>query len=362
MTSQVTWSNPLCAVMAVRSRAAAVMIATLWVGSAAAGDQVRIVGSSTVYPFTAAVAEHLGRTGAAKPPVVEASGTGGGMKLFCAGLGVQQASATNASRRMKKGEFHQCARNGVREIVEVNVGFDGLTVAQSKHATPLNLTLTQLFLALAKEVPDRDGRLIANPYRSWSDIDRTLPNVRIEVLGPPPTSGTRDSLHELFLRKGAERLLPLANLKRLDPTAFDRVWKTLREDGLYVEAGENDNLIVQKIEANRNALGIFGFSFLAENVTRLRGIVLDGVEPEFENIASGRYGGARRIYVYLKKAHIGVIPGLDRFATEYVSSRAIGEEGYLAKKGLVTLPSAEADAVRKTVSDMIPMSSEPLTH
>jgi phosphate transport system substrate-binding protein len=342
--------------------AAAAMIATLCASSAAARDQVRIVGSSTVYPFTAAVAEQLGRTGGARPPVVEATGTGGGMKLFCAGVGVQHAGATNASRRMKKGEFEQCARNGVREIVEINVGFDGLTIAQSKNATPMKLTLAQLFLAIAKEVPGPDGRLIANPYRTWSDIDRTLPNVRIEVLGPPPTSGTRDSLHELFLQKGAERFLPLANLKRLDPKAFERAWKTLREDGFYVEAGEDDNLIVQKIEANRNALGIFGFSFLDENVARLRGVALDEVEPEFESITSGRYKGARRIYVYLKKAHIGVVPGLARFATEYVSSRAIGEDGYLAKKGLVTLPVAEADAVRKAVSDMTPMSYESLTH
>jgi len=337
------------------------MIAVLCASSAAAGDQVRIIGSSTVYPFTAAVAEQLGRTGGARPPVVEATGTGGGMKLFCASLSAQHASATNASRRMKKGEFEQCARNGVREIVEINVGFDGLTIAQSKQGPPMRLTLTQLFLAIAKEVPDPDGRLIPNPYRTWSDIDRTLPNVRIEVLGPPPTSGTRDSLHELFVQKGAEQLLPLANLKRLDPKAFDRAWKTLREDGLYVEAGENDNLIVQKIEANRNAVGIFGFSFLDGNVARLRGVALDGVEPDFENIAGGRYSGARRVYVYLKKAHLGVVPGLDKFATEYVSPRAIGEEGYLAKKGLVTLPKAEADAVRKAVSDMIPMSSEPLT-
>jgi phosphate transport system substrate-binding protein len=298
----------------------------------------------------------------ARPPVVEATGTGGGMKLFCAGVSVQHAGATNASRRMKKSEFEQCARNGVREIVEINVGFDGLTVAQSKDASPLKLTLTQLFLAIAKEVPDADGRLIANPYRTWSDIDRKLPNVRIEVLGPPPTSGTRDSLHELLLKKGAERILPLANLKKLDPKAFERVWKTLREDGFYVEAGENDNLIVQKIEANRNALGIFGFSFLEGNAARLRGIALDGVEPDFATITSGRYNGARRVYVYLKKAHIGVVPGLEKFATEYVSSRAIGEEGYLAKKGLVTLPKAEADVVRKAVSEMIPMSSDALTH
>jgi phosphate transport system substrate-binding protein len=342
--------------------AAAVMLVTLCASSAAARDQVRIVGSSTMYPFAAAVAEQLGRTRAARPPVVEATGTGSGMKLFCAGVGLQHAGATNASRRMKKGEFEQCARNGVREIVEINVGFDGLTIAQSKSAAPVKLTLAQLFLAIAKEVPGPDGRLVANPYRTWSEIDRTLPNVRIEVLGPPPTSGTRDSLHELLLQKGAERILPLANLKRLDPKAFERAWKTLREDGLYVESGEDDNLIVQKIDANRNALGIFGFSFLDENVARLRGIALDGVEPDFASITSGRYKGARRMYVYLNKAHIGVVPDLAKFATEYVSSRAIGPDGYLAKKGLVTLPKAEADAVRNTVSDMTPMSSESLTY
>ena len=330
--------------------------------AAQARDQIRIVGSSTVYPFTTAVAEQLGRSGGAKTPVVESTGTGGGMKLFCAGVGVEHPDATNASRRIKKGEFELCQKNGVKDVVEINIGFDGLTLAQSKQGPAIKLTLAQLFMAIAKEVPGPDGKLVANPHRNWSDIDRALPNVKIEVLGPPPTSGTRDSLHELFLEKGAEQIPALAALKKSDPKAFDRAWKTLREDGGYVEAGENDNVIVQKLEGNRNAFGVFGFSFLDENAARLRGVALDGVEPEFENITNGKYKGARRMYVYVKKAHVGVVPNLDKFAAEYVSPRAIGEDGYLAKKGLVTLPKTEAETVRKAVLGMAPMSPEPLTN
>jgi phosphate transport system substrate-binding protein len=341
---------------------ALVSVGMLAASAAQARDQIRIVGSSTVYPFTTAVAEQLGRTGGVKTPVVESTGTGGGMKLFCTGVGVEHPDVTNASRRMKKGEFESCQKGGVKDIVEINIGFDGLTMAQSKQGTPVKLTLGQLFLALAKEVPGPDGKMIANPYKNWSDIDKSLPNFKIEVLGPPPTSGTRDSLHELFMEKGAEQVPAVLALKKSDNKAFERAWKTLREDGAYVEAGENDNVIVQKIEANRNAFGIFGYSFLEENAGKLRGVALDGVEPEFENITSGKYKGARRMYVYIKKAHVGLVPGLDKFAAEYVSPRAIGEDGYLAKKGLVTLPKTEADAVRKAVTGMTPMSGDPLTN
>ncbi len=340
---------------------ALVAAGTLVAGSASARDQIRIVGSSTVYPFTTAVAEQLGKTAGIKTPVVESTGTGGGMKLFCAGVGVQHPDASNASRRMKKGEFADCQKNGVKDIVEINIGFDGLTVAQSKQGTPIKLTLAQLLLAVAKEVPGPDGKLVANPNRNWSDIDKSLPNVKIEVLGPPPTSGTRDSFHELLLEKGAEQVPSLVQLKKSDAKAFDRVWKTLREDGAYVEAGENDNVIVAKLEANRNAYGVFGFSFLEENSAKLRGVPLDGVAPEFDNITSGKYPGARRMYVYVKKQHVGIVPGIDKFAAEYVSPKAIGEDGYLAKKGLVTLPKSEADTMRKAVQGMAPMSPEPLS-
>ncbi|MDP2294852.1 MAG: PstS family phosphate ABC transporter substrate-binding protein [Pseudolabrys sp.] len=330
-------------------------------GAAQARDQIRVVGSSTVYPFTTAVAEQFGKTSGMKTPVVESTGTGGGMKLFCAGVGQKQPDVTNASRRRTQGEYEMCQKNGVKDIVELNVGFDGLTVAQSKAGTPLKLTLSQLLFAVAKEVPGPDGKLIANPYKNWSDIDKSLPNVKIEVLGPPPTSGTRDSFHELLLEKGAEQVPALAALKKSDSKAFDKVWKTLREDGVYVEAGENDNVIVAKLEANKNAFGVFGFSFLEENSAKLRGVPLNGVEPEFESVTTGKYPGARRMYVYFKKAHIGLVPGIDKFAAEYVSNKALGADGYLAKKGLVTLPKNELEAVRKGVLGMQVMSAEPLT-
>jgi phosphate transport system substrate-binding protein len=323
--------------------ALATLVATT--AGAAARDQIRIVGSSTVYPFTTAVAEQFGKSGAGKTPVVESTGTGGGMKLFCAGVGVGHPDLTNASRRMKIGEFEGCQKNGVKDIVEINIGIDGLTIAQSKAGPAMKLTLAQVFLALAEQVPDKDGKLVPNPYKSWSDIDKSLPAIKIEVLGPPPTSGTRDSLHELFLEKGAEEIPALKALKKSDAKAFDKLWKSIRKDGAYVEAGENDNVIVQKIEANKNAFGIFGFSFLEENLAKLKGVALNGGEPTYDNIAAGKYVGSRRMYVYAKKAHVGVVPGIDKFMAEYVSAKAMSKDGYLARKGLVALPKAEADNV-----------------
>jgi phosphate transport system substrate-binding protein len=331
-------------------------------GSASARDQIRIVGSSTVYPFTTAVAEQFGKTSGFKTPVVESTGTGGGIKLFCDGIGVDKADAVNASRRLKLNEAEACAKNGVTDIVEIKVGFDGLTLSQSKGGPGLKLTLGQLFLALAKEVPGADGKMIPNPNKTWSDIDKSLPNVKIEVLGPPPTSGTRDSLHELFMEAGANQLPALQALKKADAKAFEKAWKSIREDGFYVEAGENDNVIVQKLDANKNAFGIFGYSFLEENAAKLRGVALDGVEPTFENIADGKYKGARPLFVYVKKQHVGVIPGLDKFVAEYVSAKAAGADGYLSKKGLVALPKAEADKVRAAATQLQPLALGQLTN
>jgi phosphate transport system substrate-binding protein len=325
----------------------ALMVATA--GEAVARDQIRIVGSSTVYPFTTAVAEQFGKTSGMKTPVVESTGTGGGMKLFCAGVGESHPDATNASRRMKKGEFETCAKNGVTDIIEIAVGYDGLTIAHSKTAQPVKLTRKQVFLALAKEVPGSDGKLIPNPYKNWNEIDPALPAQKIEVLGPPPTSGTRDSFHELMLEKGAESIESLAALKKADEKAFEKVWKSIREDGAYVEAGENDNVIVQKLEANAKAFGVFGFSFLEENIGKLQGVSLEGVAPTFESIADGSYKASRKMFVYVKKAHIGVVPGLDKFVAEYVSEKATGEEGYLPEKGLVALPAEEHKAVAAAV-------------
>jgi phosphate transport system substrate-binding protein len=326
-------------------------------GAAEARDQIRVVGSSTVYPFTTTVAEQFGKSGGGKTPVVESTGTGGGMKLFCAGVGEGHPDATNASRAMKKSEFDDCQKNGVKDIVEIKIGFDGLTLAQSKQGPDMKITLGQLFLALAKEVPGADGKLVANPNKNWSDIDKSLPNIKIEVLGPPPTSGTRDSLHELFMERGAESIPALATIKKADAKLFDKAWKTLREDGAYVEAGENDNVIVQKLEANKNAFGVFGYSFLEENAAKLKGVALNGTVPTFEAIAGGKYQGSRPLFVYIKKQHVGVVPGLDKFAAEYVSAKALGEDGYLGKKGLVTLPKAELDVVRKSVTGLSPMQA-----
>ncbi|MCB1483305.1 MAG: PstS family phosphate ABC transporter substrate-binding protein [Hyphomicrobiaceae bacterium] len=343
------------------ARAAAVAVAvTSFTGIAMARDQIRIVGSSTVYPFTTAVAEQFGKANGGKTPIVESTGTGGGMKIFCEGVGEDKADATNASRRIKKSEFELCAKNGVTEIVEIKVGIDGLTVAQSKQGPAIKLTRKQLFQALAEQVPDKDGKLVANPYKNWSDIDPALPNVKIEVLGPPPTSGTRDSFHELIMEKGADEFDSLKALKKEDSKAFDAVWKSMRKDGAYIEAGENDNVIVQKLEANKNAFGIFGFSFLEENTAKLKGVPIEGVEPTYDNISSGKYKGARDLFIYIKKAHVGVIPGLDKFVAEYVSDKALGADGYLADKGLVTLPKDALDSVKKTASSMEPLKGDDL--
>jgi phosphate transport system substrate-binding protein len=318
----------------------------LFAGPAMARDEIRIVGSSTVYPFTTAVAENFGKTSGMKTPVVESTGTGGGMKLFCAGTGEAHPDFTNASRRIKKSEFEDCAKNGVTDIVEIKIGFDGLTLAASKEAPAIKLTKQQIFMALARQVPDKDGKLVDNPYQMWSDIDASLPAAKIEVLGPPPTSGTRDSFAELALEVGASKFESLAAMKKADAKAYDAVWKAVREDGAYVEAGENDNLIVQKLQANPAALGIFGFSFLEENSSTIKGLEIEGVAPSYETVASGDYKLARPLYVYAKKQHVGTIPGMAEFVAEYVSDKAIGEDGYLSDKGLITLPGDAAEKSR----------------
>ncbi len=318
----------------------------------AARDQIRIVGSSTVYPFTTAVAEEFGKTSGMKTPVVESTGTGGGFKLFCAGVGEEHPDFTNASRAIKKSEFEDCQKNGVTDIVEIKVGFDGLAFAHSASAPELKLTKQQIFMALAKEVPDKDGKLVPNPYTMWNEIDPSLPAQKIEVYGPPPTSGTRDSFMELVMEKGAEKFDSLKQLKKDDAKAFEKVWKSMREDGLFVEAGENDNLIVQKLNGNANAYGIFGFANVAENAAQIKAIAVDGVVPTFETIASGEYKVARPLFVYAKKQHVGVIPGMAEFVSEYTSEKAVGEEGYLSEKGLIALPGEEGAKVREAANAM----------
>jgi phosphate transport system substrate-binding protein len=337
---------------------AAALATSLCATSAFARDQIRIVGSSTVYPFTTAVAEQFGRSGGGKTPVVESTGTGGGFKLFCAGVGTGHPDVTNASRAIKKGEFDECQKNGVTDIIEIKVGIDGLTISHAKGGPKIKLTMEQVFLALAEQVPDKSGKLVANPYKNWSDIDPSLPNVKIEVLGPPPTSGTRDSFHELFMEAGAKQVAALKDLQKSDAKAFERLWKSIRKDGAYVEAGENDNVIVQKLEANKNAFGIFGYSFLEENINKLEGVAIDGVVPDYESISSGKFKGSRPLYIYAKKQHVGVIPGLDKFLAEFVSDKAIGEEGYLSRKGLVALPKAELEKVRAAATQLVSLKAD----
>ena len=337
---------------------AAVSIGALAATPALARDQIRIVGSSTVYPFTTAVAESFGKASGMKTPVVESTGTGGGIKLFCAGVGEDSPDIANASRPIKKSEFETCQKNGVTDIVEIKVGFDGLTIANAASGPDGNFSKQQIFLALAKQVPDKDGKLVDNPYKSWNEIDASLPAEKIEVLGPPPTSGTRDSFAELVMEKGAESIESLAALKKADAKAFETVWKTIRTDGAYVEAGENDNLIVQKLEANPKAFGVFGYSFLEANEGKIKGAKVEGLAPSFESISGGEYKVARPLFIYVKKQHVGQVPGLAEFLAEYTSAKAMGEDGYLADKGLIPLPADQAGASAAAVKDLTTLTAD----
>ena len=321
---------------------------------AVAREQIHIVGSSTVFPFSTTVAERFGRSTAFKTPVVESTGSGGGLKLFCQGVGERTPDITNASRRIKASEVELCASNGVAEIVEVQIGYDGIVLANSKKSERVELTLKQIFLALAKEVPV-DGKLVPNPYEKWSDVDPSLPNRRIEVLGPPPTSGTRDAFVEVAMEGGAKKIAMLKALRKENKKEFKRIAHSIREDGAYIEAGENDNLIIQKLEANPTAIGIFGFSFLDQNEDKIQGSIVDGAEPTFDNIADGEYAISRSLYFYVKKAHVGKVPGLTEFLGEFTSDDASGEDGYLADKGLIPLPDEARGEVRKSATDLAPL-------
>ena len=320
-------------------------------GQAQARDYISIVGSSTVYPFATVVAEQFGKTTSFKTPKIESTGSGGGLKLFCAGIGVEHPDVTNASRRIKKSEVEKCAGNGVDDVVEVKIGYDGIVFANSRKAEPVSITREQIFLALAKEVPDPAGgeMLVPNPYMQWSDVDPSLPGTGIEVLGPPPTSGTRDAFAELALEGGCKKIGWIKAMKKEDKKRYKTVCHTVREDGAYVEAGENDNLIVQKLDANPAAFGVFGYSFLDQNSDKIQGAMVDGVAPTFENVADQSYPVSRPLYFYVKKAHVGAIPGMKEFLAEFTSEKAWGPEGYLADKGMIPMPDAE----RKTFSSNV---------
>jgi phosphate transport system substrate-binding protein len=325
---------------AVSMSAVAALIAA---APASARDQIKIVGSSTVFPYTQAVAEEFGKKSGGKSPVVESTGTGGGMKAFCQGVGEGNPDITGASRAMKKSEFELCTKNGVTDVTEILIGYDGLSIAASKKAKPLDLTNEQIFLALASEVPEGD-KLVPNPYKKWSEVDKALPDQPIIAYGPPPTSGTRDAFVELAMHEGCKGLDYFKKQKEsLSKEEFEKLLKAkctpMRQDGPFIEAGENDNLIVQRIEADPNAVGIFGYSFLYENADKLAGVKISGVEPSFETIADKSYGLSRPLFIYIKNAHRKVIPGMDDFIAEYTSDESMGSEGYLHERGLVVLSS-----------------------
>ena len=320
-------------------------------------EVISIVGSSTVYPFSTVVAERFGKKTRFRTPKIESTGTGGGMKLFCSGLGVGTPDITNASRRMKSSEFEMCQKNGVTDIVEVLIGYDGIAIANSVNSGQLTLELKDIFLALAARVPNPDGSetLVENPYTTWQQVNPTLPAVAIEVLGPPPTSGTRDAFAELAMEGGCAVFPFIKEMKSSDKYQYKSVCHTVREDGAYIEAGENDNLIVQKLEANPAAVGIFGFSFLDQNSDKVQSSIVNGAEAEFETIAEGDYPVSRPLYFYVKAQHVDQIPGITDYLAEFVAEPTFGEEGYLADKGMIPLDEEKRKEVAKAAREMIPL-------
>jgi phosphate transport system substrate-binding protein len=310
---------------------------------AAARDTIKIVGSSTVYPFATVVAERFGKKTEFNTPVIESTGSGGGLKLFCKGIGVEHPDITNASRRIKQSEIDNCAKAGINEITEIKIGYDGIVIANSRKGQNLSLTKRQIFLALSPMIPSPSGKevLIVNPHKTWSDVDTSLPDIAIEVLGPPPSSGTRDAFAELAMEGGCKTFKWLADIKKQDKNRYKGICRSIREDGPYIEVGENDNLIVSKLNANPNALGVFGYSFLDQNSDTIQGSMVDGALPTFENIADGTYKVSRPLYFYVKNAHASSIPGIKQYVREFTSKGAIGQSGYLSDKGLIPMPDSE---------------------
>jgi phosphate transport system substrate-binding protein len=338
----------------VATTAVALTMVTGGVANAASRDYISIVGSSTVFPFATVVAERFGRTTSFSVPKIESTGSGGGLKLFCAGIGEKTPDITNASRKIKSSEVELCAQNGVNEIVEIKIGFDGIVIANSNSAEQFELSLQDIYKGVAKMVPDANGNLVENPYTTWKEVNPTLPDIKIEVLGPPPTSGTRDAFAELALEGGCKTFPVVAELKKSDSSKYKAVCHSVREDGAYIEAGENDNLIVQKLAANPNALGVFGYSFLEENADKVQASIVNGVEPTFEAIGSGEYPVSRSLYFYVKGAHKDTIPGLKEYVAAFTSEQAIGQEGYLADRGLIPLPANEWQVVNNSGTDLTP--------
>lgn len=320
----------------------------------AARDNISAVGSSTVFPFAKVVAERFGRKGSFKAPKIEPTGTGGGFKEFCKGVGVEFPDIANASRRIKQTEYDACQANGVKEIVEIRIGFDGIVLANSKKAPLYDLTTKDVYLALAKRIPDPKGgeKLIPNPNKTWKDVNSALPATPISVMGPPPTSGTRDAFVELVMESGCNTYPFLKAIKDTQKEDYQAACGGIREDGAYIEAGENDNLIVRKLEENANALGIFGYSFLEQNADKVQGSKIGGKAPTFEAIADGSYVVSRPLFIYVKKQHVGMVPGIAEFITEFTSEAAWGDDGYLSEKGLIPAPKKDRTAAAASAAKL----------
>jgi phosphate transport system substrate-binding protein len=331
-------------------------LGALLAAPAAARDRIRIVGSSTVYPFATVVAEEFGRHSQFKTPIIESTGSGGGIKLFCSGVGDDTPDIANSSRRIKASEVELCAAAGVVQITEVKIGYDGIVIANAKGSARYDLSLREIFLALAREVPTPSGKSVPNPYKTWKDVDPRFPAVKIEVLGPPPTSGTRDAFVELAMDAGCKTFPELAALEKSDKEAFQKACQSIREDGAWIDAGENDNLIVQKLVANKDALGVFGYSFLEENEDKIQGSKVGGSEPSFDNIASGAYPLSRPLYFYVKNVQVTKIPGMREYIAEFTSEKAIGDTGYVADKGLIPAPKAEREKFRADAAKLMPLA------
>jgi len=341
--------------MLFKSTVSALALTALAAGAAQARDEIRVVGSSTVFPYSQAAAEQFANNTGAPSPIVESTGTGGGMKIFCGGIGEAHADITGASRAMKASEYELCKQNGVTDITEVQIGNDGLSIAVSRDSEhDWNLTETQVYLGLAAEVPV-DGAMVANPHKKWSDVDSSLPDVEILAYGPPPTSGTRDAFVELAIVDGC---MDIPFIAEQGHDWAEENCARLRQDGPFVEAGENDNLIVQRLQADAHALGIFGYSFLFENQDTLKAVAIEGVEPSFETIESGEYDISRPLFFYVKNAHRGVIPNLQEFVEEYTSEDAMGPGGYLSERGMVPLGDKKRAEEQKDAVEAVNMEAK----
>ena len=326
-------------------------------GSGQTREGIWAAGSSTVFPFATRVAENFNRTAGGAAPRVESLGTGGGIKAFCQGVGPTTPDIANASRPMKASEFAECQKNGVTDIIEIKIGYDGIVVATARNGGSFDLRLQDLYLGLAREVPGEGGAFVANPATTWQAVNPALPAQRIQVYGPPPTSGTRDAFLELGMAPGAERIPVLAALSESDEDRFETLAHTLREDNAWIDSGENDNAIVQTLTRTPGSLGVFGFSFLEQNMDTVKAETIDGVAPSMETIADGSYPLARSLFIYVKKQHVGVIPGLEQFVMEFMSEASAGRGGYLQDRGLVPLPADELAAQRAIANALTPMQA-----